>query len=205
MCRLIQPLFCFLFPSTTLHSLPPFSARDQVVQGYIRKADSVLLVSNVRRATNDKTVKDWLSPALRRALLGAGRGGGAGFGSGAQDVSCRRGGDSACGSGCDDGDEGGGGLFGALAFAVTQTDCVVRSEAIENLGLPEATPLLQVAKARNAFVKERLTNDFFHATPMSALPVNRARFGRVRGSSGAQSQPQSFAQCIQQVCVSMFS
>lgn len=60
-----------------------------MVRSYLRAADSVLLVSNVRRATNDKTVKDWLAPSLRRTLLASGR-------------------------------------FGDLAFAVTQTDCLVR-------------------------------------------------------------------------------
>jgi hypothetical protein len=174
------------------------SARDQVVKGYIRKADSVMLVSNIRRATNDKTVKDWLSPSLRRALIGCGKlsgqsssavGGGDGGGSSVAAVSAAGGGGGgsagAGGSGAATAaqqEEEDGGRFGDLVFVVTQTDCVVRSEAIENLGLAEDTPLLQVARARNAFVKQKLTEDFFHGADWRCLPVNKA-FLRTPSSS----------------------
>ena len=50
----------------------------------------------------------------------------------------------------------------------------VRSEVIENLGLAEDARLLAVARARNVFVKDTLTADFFHgAADWRLLPVNR--------------------------------
>ena len=44
------------------------SARDAVVKQYLADADSVLLVSNIRRAVNDKTVREALLPVLKERL-----------------------------------------------------------------------------------------------------------------------------------------
>ena len=45
------------------------SARDAVVKKILEEANSVWLVSNVRRAVNDKTVKDMMPPAFKQALV----------------------------------------------------------------------------------------------------------------------------------------
>ena len=49
------------------------SARASVVKGYLAKADSIFLVSNIKRAVNDKTTKDLLTLDLRRNLLATGK------------------------------------------------------------------------------------------------------------------------------------
>ena len=48
------------------------AARDGVMAGILSEADSLLIVSNIRRACNDKGAKDLLSLPLRRALLTSG-------------------------------------------------------------------------------------------------------------------------------------
>ena len=48
------------------------SARDKVVKAYLRNADGVWLVSNIRRAVNDKTAKDHLLATYRHTLATAG-------------------------------------------------------------------------------------------------------------------------------------
>lgn len=45
------------------------SARDGVVKAYLRDADSVWIVSNIKRAVNDKTAKSMLGESFRRQLL----------------------------------------------------------------------------------------------------------------------------------------
>ena len=47
------------------------AARDRVVKDKIATADVVLLVSNIRRAVNDKSIKDWLSLSLRQTMTQA--------------------------------------------------------------------------------------------------------------------------------------
>ena len=49
------------------------SARDRVVKAALSSADAIILVSNVRRAVNDKTVKDALPLTVRRTLATTGR------------------------------------------------------------------------------------------------------------------------------------
>ena len=44
-------------------------ARDRVVKQYLKNADSVWIVSNIKRAVNDRTAKDMLSESFRRQLL----------------------------------------------------------------------------------------------------------------------------------------
>ena len=44
-------------------------ARDRVVKEYLKNADSVWIVSNIKRAVNDRTAKDMLSESFRRQLL----------------------------------------------------------------------------------------------------------------------------------------
>jgi hypothetical protein len=44
------------------------SARDGVVKRYLRDADSVWIVSNIKRAVNDRTAKDMLGEGFRRQL-----------------------------------------------------------------------------------------------------------------------------------------
>ena len=45
------------------------SARDAMVKRVLEQANSVWLVSNIRRAVNDKTTKDMMPPAFKQALL----------------------------------------------------------------------------------------------------------------------------------------
>jgi hypothetical protein len=54
-------------------------ARGGLVRGCLARADGVWLVSNIRRAVNDKTVKDLLSAGLRAELLARGRPGSLAF------------------------------------------------------------------------------------------------------------------------------
>jgi len=49
------------------------AARAGVVRNYLQQADGVWLVSNIKRAVNDKTTKDLLSLDFRRELLTRGR------------------------------------------------------------------------------------------------------------------------------------
>ena len=44
-------------------------ARDRVVKEYLKNADSVWIVSNIKRAVNDRTAKDMLSESFRLQLL----------------------------------------------------------------------------------------------------------------------------------------
>jgi hypothetical protein len=44
-------------------------ARDRVVKEYLKNADSVWIVSNIKRALNDRTAKGMLSESFRRQLL----------------------------------------------------------------------------------------------------------------------------------------
>ena len=48
------------------------AARDGVLRGVVAEAHSVLVVSNIRRACNDKGAKDMMPLPLRRALLSSG-------------------------------------------------------------------------------------------------------------------------------------
>eukprot|EP00961_Rhodomonas_salina_P245282 3314279-Rhodomonas_salina.1 len=45
------------------------SARDKVVKEYLKKADGVWIVANMKRACNNKTAKDMLGQSFRRQLL----------------------------------------------------------------------------------------------------------------------------------------
>jgi hypothetical protein len=45
------------------------SARDGIVKSYLKDADSVWIVSNIKRAVNDRTAKDMLGESFRRQLL----------------------------------------------------------------------------------------------------------------------------------------
>jgi len=45
------------------------SARDAVVKKVLQEANCVWLVSNIRRAVNDKTVKDMMPPSLKQVLV----------------------------------------------------------------------------------------------------------------------------------------
>jgi hypothetical protein len=49
------------------------SCRDGIVKAYLRAADAVWLVSNIRRAVNDRTCKDHLLASFRRRLAASGR------------------------------------------------------------------------------------------------------------------------------------
>ena len=55
------------------------AARDGVMASIVQEADCLLVVSNIRRACNDKGAKDLLSLPLRRALLASGFGIGLGL------------------------------------------------------------------------------------------------------------------------------
>ena len=44
-----------------------------MVRSYLASTDAVWLVSNIRRAVNDKTTKDMLLPAFRQAVAERGR------------------------------------------------------------------------------------------------------------------------------------
>jgi len=55
------------------------SSRGKMVQSYLKQADAVWLVSNIRRAVNDKSTKDMMPPALRQRLLNEGRPGALAF------------------------------------------------------------------------------------------------------------------------------
>lgn len=55
------------------------SSRGKLVQSYLRQADAVWLVSNIRRAVNDKSTKDMMPPSLRQRLLEEGRPGALAF------------------------------------------------------------------------------------------------------------------------------
>lgn len=46
------------------------SARNNIVQSYLKEADSIWIVSNINRAVNDKTAKDMLDHKFRRQLYG---------------------------------------------------------------------------------------------------------------------------------------
>jgi len=48
------------------------SARDAVVKKILKEANAVWLVSNIRRAVNDKTVKDMMPPNFKQALVDRG-------------------------------------------------------------------------------------------------------------------------------------
>lgn len=83
----------------------------------------------------------------------------------------------------------------------------MRSEAIENLGLAEDAPLLAVARARNSFVKDTLTADFFHGTAdWRLLPANRPfndNSPRAAGPAlplvGDLSTSNDFVSCVEKV------
>jgi len=49
------------------------AARDQTIKRNLAEADVVLLVSNIRRAINDKSVKDWVPLSLRQDLIKEGK------------------------------------------------------------------------------------------------------------------------------------
>jgi hypothetical protein len=49
------------------------SARANVVRAYLKQADSVFLVSNIKRAVNDKTTKDLMTLEMRKTLLMTGK------------------------------------------------------------------------------------------------------------------------------------
>jgi hypothetical protein len=49
------------------------SCRDGIVKAYLRAADAVWLISNIRRAVNDRTCKDHLLASFRRRLGASGR------------------------------------------------------------------------------------------------------------------------------------
>jgi hypothetical protein len=44
-------------------------ARDKIVKEYLREADNVWIVANIKRAVNDKTAKNMLGESFRRQLL----------------------------------------------------------------------------------------------------------------------------------------
>jgi len=111
------------------------AARDRIVKDRLDSADVVLLVSNIRRACNDKTVKDWLPFSLRDQLT------------------------------CN-------GKLGQVAFAVTQSDVLERSEIVKNLKLPATSTKLEAALARNQFTKQSLAKDFWRGIDKDNLPIN---------------------------------
>jgi hypothetical protein len=49
------------------------SARANTVKSFLKQADSVFLVSNIKRAVNDKTTKDLMPLQLRKTLLSTGK------------------------------------------------------------------------------------------------------------------------------------
>ena len=59
--------------------------------------------------------------------------------------------------------------MGQLAFIASQSDVFNRSELIDNLSLPEDTPALECALARNAFTKKELTRSFVSNLPTASL------------------------------------
>ena len=113
------------------------AARDRVVKDRLSNADIVLLVSNIRRAINDKTIKEWLPLSLRQWM--------------------------AC-----------NGKMGQLAYAVSQSDVLTRSEIVKNLSLPTTTTITQAAQARNEFTRKRITADFWRGVDQADLPINTA-------------------------------
>ena len=60
------------------------------------------------------------------------------------------------------------GFMGQLAFIASQSDVFNRSELIDNLSLPEDTPALECALARNAFTKKELTRSFVSNLPTAS-------------------------------------
>ena len=49
------------------------SARDAVVKRILQQANAVWLVSNIRRAVNDKTTKDMMLPSFKQTLVEKGK------------------------------------------------------------------------------------------------------------------------------------
>jgi hypothetical protein len=99
------------------------SARDAVVKRILQEANAVWLVSNIRRAVNDKTVKEQLLPSFKQALVDRG-------------------------------------VLGSLCFVATHSDVLLKSEITENLNLPEGTSILECARARNDFFRNKMARDF---------------------------------------------
>eukprot|EP01122_Echinamoeba_exundans_P016614 TRINITY_DN8479_c0_g1_i1.p1 TRINITY_DN8479_c0_g1~~TRINITY_DN8479_c0_g1_i1.p1 ORF type:complete len:1374 (+),score=380.54 TRINITY_DN8479_c0_g1_i1:97-4218(+) len=99
------------------------SARDNVVKSMLRNGNSIWIVSNIKRAVNDKTAKEMLGEGFRRMLLMDG-------------------------------------LYSTITFIATHADQLNRTEMVKNLKLPRDTPLLEVAKARNAYTRTRIKADF---------------------------------------------
>jgi GTPase SAR1 family protein len=64
------------------------------------------------------------------------------------------------------------GQLGQLLLVSTQTDVVVRSEIVQNLGLPEAATILECTQARNKFCRSTLNHNFFHGIATEDLPIN---------------------------------
>ena len=108
------------------------SARDKVVREYLRNADGVWIVSNIKRAVDDRIAKDLLGTTFRRMLFMDGMA-------------------SAPGEG--------GASAGGLAFIATQTDEVLGSELAQNFGLSESTRA-EAADRRNKYCKMRIQKDF---------------------------------------------
>ena len=99
------------------------SARDAVVKKILQQANAVWLVSNIRRAVNDKTTKDMMLPSFKQSLVEKG-------------------------------------VLGSLCFIATHSDVLLKSEVTENLNLPEGTSLLECARARNDYFRNKMASDF---------------------------------------------
>ena len=61
--------------------------------------------------------------------------------------------------------------YNKIVFAATQSDNILRSEIAGNLGLPQDTPLLDCAVARNRFTKERIQKDFIDGWVVSGKGI----------------------------------
>lgn len=139
-----------LRPGVTLVDAPGLNdsnaSRNAVVSRYLQEAQAIWITSNITRAVNDKTAKverpqlQLFNSASHLPFVHA------------QDLlspDFRR-------QLLMDGK-----MNGSVAFVATQTDLLQRSEIVKSLHLPIETSVVECAKARNDFTKERLRSDFF--------------------------------------------
>jgi hypothetical protein len=166
----VHLFFLTLFFFSFLLSAPGInddnSARDGIVKTYLKDADSVWIVSNIKRAVNDKSAKDMLGESFRRQLLMDGQYAQLAFvGECVRNVcaalllcgGCMRMRVCVCVFACSHAHVH---PIPPRAATATQSDVLVRSEIADNLSLPRSTPVAALAAARNAFTRTRIGDDF---------------------------------------------